>query len=84
MGGGWVLEEARLRLNSAPFGLSLAGAGAELGNKSTTILSQKQKLLDTETDFLNFNILQTNFLKYFFKDKICVIVLHCFILLSQK
>ena len=32
VGGGWVLEEARLRLNSAPVGLSLAGAGAELGN----------------------------------------------------
>ena len=30
--GGWVLEEPRLRLNSAPVGFSLAGAGAELGN----------------------------------------------------
>ena len=46
MGGGWVLEEARLRLNSAPFGLSLAGAGAELGKKPNscqTIINRQPK-----------------------------------------
>ena len=34
---GWVLEEARLRVNSAPVGLSLAGAGAELGKKKRIV-----------------------------------------------
>ena len=28
----WMLDEARLRLNSAPVGFSLTGAGVELGN----------------------------------------------------